>query len=84
MEINRKAVKLIEKLFDAGFTDEKIISNLSIEDILSIPGIRIEDFTLINDLQKKIKSNRVISFFMIPPDRPKKKETEEKEDEYAE
>ena len=71
MEINKKAVKLLERLCEAGFTDEKKIGSMSIEDVLSVNGIRIEDVALINDLQKRIKSNRVISFFITMPDSQK-------------
>ena len=45
MAINQKAVKVINKILDAGFTDEKAISAMTI-----------------NELQKSIKANRVISF----------------------
>ena len=40
MAVNQKAVKVLNKILEAGFTDEKAI----------------------NDLQKSIKANKVISF----------------------
>ena len=62
MAINQKAVKVINKILDAGFTDEKAISAMTMDDILSIQGITVADIALINELQKSIKANRVISF----------------------
>ena len=62
MAINQKAVKVINKILDAGFTDEKAISAIPMDDILSIQGITVADIALINELQKSIKANRVISF----------------------
>ena len=49
-------------LFRSGFTDEKAISAMTMDDILSIQGITVADIALINDLQKSIKANKVISF----------------------
>ena len=62
MAINQKAVKVINKILDAGFTDEKAISAMTMYDILSIQGITVAEIALINELQKSIKANRVISF----------------------
>ena len=62
MVINQKAVKVINKILDAGFADEKAISAMTMDDILSMQGITVADIGLINDLQKSIKANKVISF----------------------
>lgn len=62
MAANQKAIKVLNKIFEAGFTDEKAISAMTMDDILSIQGITIADIGLINDLQKSIKANKVISF----------------------
>lgn len=63
MAVNQKAVKVLNKVFEAGFTDEKAIASMTMDDILSMQGgITVTDITLINDLQKSIKSNKVISF----------------------
>ena len=62
MTVNQKAVKVLNKIFEAGFTDEKAIAAMTMDDILSIQGITVADITIINDLQKSIKANRVISF----------------------
>ena len=62
MAINQKAVKVINKILDDGFTYEKAISAMTMDDILSIQGVTVADIALINELQKSIKANRVISF----------------------
>ena len=62
MALNQKAIKVLGKVFEAGFTDEKSIAAMTMDDILSMQGITEADITLINDLQKSIKSNKVISF----------------------
>ncbi len=35
---------------------------MTMDDILSMQGITVADIALINDLQKSIKANKVISF----------------------
>lgn len=62
MAVNQKAVKVLNKVFDAGFHDEKAISAMTMDDILSMQGITVADIGLINELQKSIKANKVISF----------------------
>ena len=62
MAVNQKAVKVLNKVLEGGFTDEKAIAAMTMDDILSMQGITVGDITLINDLQKSIKSNKVISF----------------------
>ena len=62
MAVNQKAVKVLNKVLEAGFTDEKAISAMTMDDILSIQGITVADIALINDLRKSIKANKVISF----------------------
>lgn len=62
MAVNQKAVKVINKILDAGFTDEKAIAAMTMDDILSIQGITVVEIGIINVLQKSIKANKVISF----------------------
>ncbi len=62
MAVNQKVIKALNKVLDAGFTDEKEIAAMTMDDILSMQGVTIADITLINDLQKSIKANKVISF----------------------
>ena len=62
MAVHQKAVKVLNKVLEAGFTDEKAISAMTMDDVLSMQGITVADIALINDLQKSIKANKVISF----------------------
>lgn len=62
MAVNQKAVKVLNKVLEAGFTDEKAISAMTMDGILSMQSITVADIALINDLQKSIKANKVISF----------------------
>ena len=52
----------MNEVLEAGFTDEKAISAMTMDDILSMQSITVADIALINDLQKSIKANKVISF----------------------
>ena len=67
MALNQKAIKVLGKVFEAGFTDEKSIAAMTMDDILSMQGITVADISLINDLQKSIKANKVISFLAAMP-----------------
>ena len=62
MAVNQKAVKVLNKILEAGFTDEKDIAAMTMDEILSMLCITVSDISLINDLQKSIKANKVISF----------------------
>ena len=62
MVVNQKAVKVINKIFEAGITEEKDISAMTLDEILEIQGITVAEIAMINDLQKAIKANKVITF----------------------
>jgi len=62
MVVNQKAVKVINKIFEAGITEEKEISAMTLDEILEIQGITVAETGMINDLQKAIKANKVITF----------------------
>ena len=62
MVVNQKVVKVINKIFEAGITEEKDISAMTLDEILEIQGITVAEFGMINDLQKAIKANKVITF----------------------
>lgn len=62
MAVNPKAIKVLNKVLDAGFTDEKTIAAMTIDDILKMPGVTVSDIGIINELPKSIKANKVISF----------------------
>lgn len=60
--VNNKIIRSITKLMEAGFTNEKSILAMTMEDILKLPNITVAEIGLINGLQKAIKNNRVISY----------------------
>ena len=62
MAVNPKAIKVLNKVLDAGFTDEKTIAAMTIDDILKMQGVTVTDIGIINELQKSIKANKVIAF----------------------
>ena len=51
MALNQKAIKVLGKVFEAGFTDEKSIAAMTMDDILAIQGVTIADIGIINELQ---------------------------------
>ena len=59
----QQKTKLLTKLFDAGCNTEKKLQQLDMESIWKIPGIPIPDMSLIIELQKKTKPNKLFSFW---------------------
>ena len=57
-----QVTKLLEKIFKAGFTDEKSILAIQLEDLEKIPDISSCDITIIIELKKAIKTKRIIAF----------------------
>lgn len=55
-------VKVLNKLFDAGFNTEKKLQQLDMEGILKISNITIPDMTVILELQKQTKANKLFSY----------------------
>lgn len=54
--------KLLEKVFKAGFTDEKSILAIQLDDLSKIQDISSVDITIILELKKAIKSKKIIAF----------------------
>ena len=61
-KINNKAVKTIAKLMEEGFATEKDILAMGIDEMLLLPGISVAEIGMINELQKAVKANKVISY----------------------
>ena len=61
-KINNKAVKTIAKLMEEGYATEKEILAMGIDEMLLLPGISVVEIGMINELQKAIKANKVISY----------------------
>lgn len=64
MAVNPKVIRVLNKLQEVGFSTEKEILAMTMDDILGIPGITIADITIINTLQKQVKANRVLSYLL--------------------
>ena len=59
---NKAALRVLNKLFDAGFNSETAILAISLEDMLAIQGVTVQEIALINSLQKSIKDRKVLAF----------------------
>ncbi|MCB6570524.1 hypothetical protein LI142_13550 [Eubacterium limosum] len=59
--LNNK-MKVLSKLFSAGCNTEKQLQELKIEDILSIPGITVQEMKEITELQKQVKNKTLFSY----------------------
>lgn len=59
---NSKAVKTMTKLLEAGFDTEKAIISMTIDEILSLPNISVAEIGMVNEIQKAVKANKVITF----------------------
>lgn len=60
--MNNKAARSLSKLMEAGFDNEKAITALTMDDILSLPGITVAEIGMINSIQKAVKAGKVITF----------------------
>ena len=58
----QQKVKVLSKLFENGCKTEKELQSLNMESILKIPNITIQDMTVIMELRKQVKSNRLFSY----------------------
>ena len=65
--------KLLEKIFKAGFNDEKSIINIQLEDLGKIPDISSIDITIILELKKAIKNKKIIAFLSCIEEKEEKK-----------
>ena len=59
---NQKAIKVLQRLFAAGYGTEKEIVNMTMQEMLALLGLNLADLCIISDLQKSIKANIVISY----------------------
>ena len=55
---NQKAIKVLQRLFDAGYGTV----NMAMDEMLALPGVNVADLCIISELQKSIKTNKVISY----------------------
>ena len=55
-------IKAIDKLFKAGFTNEKTISNMKIEDLLKLDNLTNVEISIIIEFKKAIKNKNLFAF----------------------
>lgn len=67
--LNNK-VKVLTKLYTAGYTTEKQLQDLKIEDILNIPGITVPEMKEITELQKQVRNKALYSYLGGVTDEP--------------
>ncbi len=58
----QQKTKVLHKLFRANCKTEKELQALDMENILKIPNITIQDMTVITELQKATKANKLFSY----------------------
>lgn len=61
-QMNNKVIRTLSKLFDEGFATEKDVLSMTVDDMLLLPGITVAEITIINEFQKAVKSNKVITY----------------------
>ncbi len=61
-QMNNKVVRTITKLLEAGFDNEKAVTSMTIDEILSLPNISVAEIGIVNEIQKAVKANKVITF----------------------
>lgn len=66
--------KLLEKVFKAGFTDEKSILAIQLDDLSKIQDISSVDITIILELKKAIKNKKIIAFLSCENEKKEGKE----------
>ena len=59
---NQKAIKVLQRLFDAGYVTEKEIVNMTMDEMLALPGVNVADLFKISELQKSKKANKKINY----------------------
>ncbi len=55
-------LKVLTKVLEAGYKTEKDITAMTLDNMLVIPNITVSEISSINELQKAVKANKVISF----------------------
>ena len=58
----QQKVKVMQKLFESGCKNEKDLQELSMESVLQIEGITIQDMAVIMALQKQVKAHTLFSY----------------------
>ena len=54
--------KVLSKLFEAGFRTEKDLQSINFQNVFRIEGLSVQDMSIISELQKHAKSNKLYSY----------------------
>lgn len=73
----QQKMKVLAKLIDSGCNTEKKLQQLNTEGILKITGITIPEITVILELQKQTKANKLFSYLSGGSDEVASKNEEE-------
>lgn len=54
--------KVLSKLFEAGYKTEKDLQNITFQNVFSIGNLSVQEMSIISELQKHTKSNKLYSY----------------------
>ena len=74
MTVDKKKLRVLNKLFEQGHGTEKEITTLTARDMVAIPDLSVADMAEIIKLQDAIKSGKVISYLSGKPEVSKNQE----------
>lgn len=80
----QQKIKVLNKVFDAGYNTEKKLQQLDTEGILKIPNITIPDMTVILEFQKQTKANKLFSYLGGGSDEQQQRQIDEKRGDFSE
>ena len=60
---NQKAIKVLQRLFDAAYVTEKEIVNMTMDEMLALPGVNVAD--LFHSLDPRIHGGVYICHFRL-------------------
>ena len=73
-------IRVLNKLFAQGYVSERQIADLTVTEILALPGISIAEIEKITQLQEAVKQRKVIAFLAgVKEKEPEEKGTEVQE-----
>ena len=55
---NQKAIKVLQRLFDAGYGTEKEIVNMAMDEMLALPGVNVADLCIVSENRSKGRNER--------------------------
>ncbi|MGX8716188.1 MAG: hypothetical protein ACSW8A_10600 [Lachnospiraceae bacterium] len=80
MRMEQVTIRVLNKLFAQGYVSERQIADLTVTEILALPGISIAEIEKITQLQKAVKQKKVIAFLAgVKEKEPEGKDTKMQE-----